>query len=173
MAPLAGAIPVPIAINTDMPGRARERRQEETMRIEKLYPMTSARLMVIDVAATLQAAALTLSNPGIGLVVVSERHGKAAGVLSKSDLIRHLADREANASVEALMSRNIISCSPADELQATWQVMVENRIQNMPVLGADAKPLGVLDIRDALKVLFEQEQLQEHMLANYVAGIGY
>ncbi|MCJ9670896.1 MULTISPECIES: CBS domain-containing protein [unclassified Neorhizobium] len=143
------------------------------MRIEKLYPMTSARLMVIDVAATLQAAALTFSNPGIGLVVVSERHGKAAGVLSKSDLIRHLADREANASVEALMSRNIISCSPADELQATWQVMVENRIQNMPVLGADAKPLGVLDIRDALKVLFEQEQLQEHMLANYVAGIGY
>ncbi|MBP1843447.1 CBS domain-containing protein [Rhizobium petrolearium] len=143
------------------------------MRIEKLYPMTSARLMVIDVAATLQVAALTLSNPGIGLVVVSEENGKAAGVLSKSDLIRHLTDREAKASVEALMSRNVISCSPADELQAAWQVMVENRIQNMPVLSADAKPLGVLDIRDALKVLFEQEQLQEHMLANYIAGISY
>ncbi|MCC2610936.1 CBS domain-containing protein [Neorhizobium sp. Rsf11] len=143
------------------------------MRIEKLYPMTSTRLMVIDVAATLQVAALTLSNPGIGLVVVSEENGKAAGVLSKSDLIRHLTDREAKASVEALMSRNVISCSPADELQAAWQVMVENRIQNMPVLSADAKPLGVLDIRDALKVLFEQEQLQEHMLANYIAGIGY
>ncbi|KGE01314.1 CBS domain-containing protein [Rhizobium sp. YS-1r] len=143
------------------------------MRIEKLYPMTSTRLMVIDVAATLQVAALTLSNPGIGLVVVSEENGKAAGVLSKSDLIRHLTDREAKASVEALMSRNVISCSPADELQVAWQVMVENRIQNMPVLSADAKPLGVLDIRDALKVLFEQEQLQEHMLANYIAGIGY
>jgi hypothetical protein len=52
--------------------------------------------------------------------------------------------------------------------------MMENRIQNMPVLGNDAKPLGVLDIRDALRVLlFEQEQLQEHMLANYIAGIGY
>ena len=143
------------------------------MRIEKLYPMTSARLMVIDVAATLQVAALTLSNPGIGLVVVSEKNGKAAGVLSKSDLIRHLTDREPMASIEALMSRNIISCSPADDLQAAWLVMVENRIQNMPILGADAEPLGVLDIRDALKVLFEQEQLQEHMLANYIAGIGY
>jgi CBS domain-containing protein len=44
--------------------------------------------MLIDVAATLQAAALTLSNPGIGLAVVSEEGGKAAGVLSKSDLIR-------------------------------------------------------------------------------------
>lgn len=50
---------------------------------------------------------------------------------------------------------------------------MDNRVQNMPVLDADARPLGVLDIRDALKVLFEQEQLQEHMLANYIAGIGY
>jgi CBS domain-containing protein len=156
-----------------MPGCASERRQEESMRIEKLYPMTSARLMVIDVAATLQAAALTLSNPGIGLAVVSEESGKAAGVLSKSDLVRHLIDREPKATVKALMSRNIISCNPEDDLQAAWQVMVDNRIQNMPVLGPDAKPLGVLDIRDALKVLFEQEQLQEHMLANYIAGIGY
>ncbi|KQU08062.1 CBS domain-containing protein [Rhizobium sp. Leaf453] len=143
------------------------------MRIEKLYPMTSARLMVINVATTPQSAARTLSNPGIGLAVVSETSGKAAGVLSKSDLIRHLTDLEQNASIEKLMSRNIIFCSPSDELQAAWQVMVEHRIQNMPVLGADAKPLGVLDIRDALKVLFEQEQLQEHMLANYIAGIGY
>jgi CBS domain-containing protein len=171
MAPIAGAMPVPT--NTDIPGSASECRQEEPMRIEKLYPMTSARLMVIDLAATLQTAALTLSNPQIGLAVVSEEGGKAAGVLSKSDLIRHLTDREPNTSIETLMSRNIISCSPVDELQAAWQVMVESRIQNMPVLGADAKPLGVLDIRDALKVLFEQEQLQEHMLANYIAGIGY
>ena len=143
------------------------------MRFEKLYPMTSARLMVIDIAATLRVAAQTLSNPGIGLAVVREQGGKAAGVLSKSDLIRHLMDGEQGASVEALMSRNIISCSPADELQTAWQVMVDNRVQNMPVLDADARPLGVLDMRDALKVLFEQEQLQEHMLANYIAGIGY
>jgi len=143
------------------------------MRIEKLYPMTSARLMLIDIGATLQAAAATLSSPGIGLAVVSAEGGRAAGVLSKSDLVRHLTDREQSATVETLMSRNIISCSPADDLQAAWQVMVENRLQNMPILGSDAKPLGVLDIRDALKVLFEQEQLQEHMLANYIAGIGY
>lgn len=47
------------------------------------------------------------------------------------------------------------------------------RLQNMPVLGTDSKSLGVLDIRDALKVLFEQEEYQEQMLFNYVAGVGY
>ncbi|MBB5576835.1 MULTISPECIES: CBS domain-containing protein [Rhizobium] len=143
------------------------------MRIERLYTMTSARLMVIDINATLQAAALSLSNPGIGLAVVSGENGKATGVLSKSDLIRHLTDREPEASVVTLMSRNIVSCDPNDELLAVWQIMVVQRLQNMPVLGTDSKPLGVLDIRDAMKVLFEQEQLQEHMLADYIAGTGY
>jgi len=144
------------------------------MRIEQLYSMISARLMVIDVNATLQAAALALANPGIGLAVVSAENGKATGVLSKTDLIRHLTRREpAEASVVTLMSRNIISCDPKDELCAAWQVMVAQRLKNMPVLGPDSKPLGVLDIRDAMKVLFEQEQLQEHMLADYIAGVGY
>jgi hypothetical protein len=31
----------------------------------------------------------------------------------------------------------------------------------------------VLDIRDAMKALFEQEENQERLLANYIAGIGY
>ncbi|MFA1626455.1 cyclic nucleotide-binding/CBS domain-containing protein [Rhizobium mongolense] len=144
------------------------------MRIERLYPMTVARLKVIDFNATLQAAALSLSSPGIGLAVVSGENGKATGVLSKSDLVRHLTYREpAEVSVETLMSRNIISCDPNEELHAAWEIMVARRLQNMPVLGAGSKPLGVLDIRDVMKVLFEQEQLQEHMLANYIAGIGY
>jgi CBS domain-containing protein len=161
-------------MNHHRPGLARGRFREGVMRIERLHPMTSARLIVIDVNATLQTAALTLSNPGIGLAVVSGEDGKAAGVLSKSDLIRHLTDRQpARIPVQALMSRNIISCDPADELRAAWQTMVDRRLQNMPVLGADLKPLGVLDIRDAMKVLYEQEQLQEHMLADYIAGIGY
>jgi hypothetical protein len=46
-------------------------------------------------------------------------------------------------------------------------------LQNMPVLGTDARPLGVLDIRDALKALYEQEEYQERLLSNYVGGVGY
>ena len=51
--------------------------------------------------------------------------------------------------------------------------MGAQNLQNMPVLSADSRPLGVLDIRDALKILFEQEEYQEHLLFNYVAGVGY
>jgi hypothetical protein len=51
--------------------------------------------------------------------------------------------------------------------------MTAQSLQNMPVLSTASTPLDVLDVRDALKVLFEQEEYQEQLLINYVAGVGY
>jgi len=144
------------------------------MLIEALRPMISARLVVVAVDATLRTAASALSNPHIGILVVCDENKKAAGVVSKSDLVRHLSSVGAEeAPVAVLMSRNISSCRPEDDLYATWQKMAAQSLQNMPVLSTDASPLGVLDIRDALQVLFEQEEHQERLLINYIAGVGY
>jgi CBS domain-containing protein len=134
----------------------------------------SGRLVVIAVDETLRTAAFALSNPHIGLLVVCDENRKATGVVSKSDIVRHVANvGVAQVRVSTLMTRNIISCRPEDDVYATWQRMEAQSLQNMPVLGTDAKPLGILDIRDALKVLFEQEEYQERLLLNYVAGAGY
>ncbi len=144
------------------------------MLIDKLHALTSSRLAVIDVNATTQAAALSLSRPGIGLVVVCNAGGAAEGVLSKSDLVRHLASSTSSTpQVSTLMTRSIVSCGPQDDVYAVWQTMAARNLQNIPVVDALAKPLGILDIRDALQALFKQEEMQEQMLTNYVAGIGY
>ena len=83
------------------------------MRIDSLHSRTSARLVVIAVDATVRTAASALSNPHIGLLVVCDENRKATGVVSKSDLIRHLASAGvAEAPIGTLMSRSIISCRP-------------------------------------------------------------
>lgn len=144
------------------------------MLVATLEPMTSGRLAVIGADATARAAALALTRSDIGLLVVCTETGKAAGVLSKSDLVRHLA-HSAGAGVTAtmLMSRHVVSCGPNDDVHTVWQTMAARNLQNVPVLGDDGRPLGILDIRDAMKALFEQEEMQEQLLANYIAGIGY
>jgi CBS domain-containing protein len=148
--------------------------QESTTLVHHLHPITSARLMTADLYTALRSAALLFAEPGIGLLVICDGDGKAAGVLSKSDLVRHLATSKSNeASVTALMSTPIVSCGPDDGLHSVWQMMMERSLQNIPVLDAGAKPVGILDIRDALKALLEQEEIQEHMLTDYIAGIGY
>jgi predicted transcriptional regulator len=145
----------------------------EATRIDSLHAATSARLSVIGRDATLQAAAAALSQPGIGLIVVCSGPS-AAGVVTKSDLIRHLAaEGAADASVARLMRRSIIACAPDDELYDVWQTMTAQNLQNVPVLGVGRKPIGILDVRDAMQALLEQEQRQEHALIDYIAGIGY
>ena len=144
------------------------------MLIDKLHALTSPRLAVIDVNATVQAAALSLSRPGVGLVVVCNGNGGAEGVLSKSDLVRHLVSPASSVPpVSALMSTSIMSCTPQDDLHEVWQTMAANSLQNMPVVDVGVRPTGILDIRDAMKVLFEREEIQEQILSDYVAGVGY
>jgi CBS domain-containing protein len=144
------------------------------MRIDRLHGVTSPRLAVVDVDATLHAAAISLSKPGIGLAVVCHGDSCVVGVLSKADLVRHLASSgRLEASVAELMSRPVISCSPGDDLHEVWQMMTAQNLENMPVLDADLRPLGILNIRDAMKVLFEEEEFLEHALVNYISGVGY
>jgi len=145
-----------------------------TMRISNLRASTAARLAVIDHYASVRAAALALSRPGIGLAVACSASGRAEGVVSKSDLVRHLADPAPSAPpVAALMSRRIVFCRPGDDLHAVWQLMAARGLQNIPVFDADSRPVGILDVRDAMQALFDQEQTQERMLINYVGGFGY
>ncbi|KUM27274.1 hypothetical protein AU467_02495 [Mesorhizobium loti] len=61
------------------------------MLIDSLHPLTSSRLAVIDFNATVRAAALSLSRPGIG------PRRSVEGVLSKSDLVRHLTSPTSSA----------------------------------------------------------------------------
>jgi CBS domain containing-hemolysin-like protein len=65
------------------------------------------------------------------------------------------------------------TCRPQDDLHEVWQIMSAKGLQNMPVVDENEVPVGILNIRDTLKSLLEQEEMQEQMLFNYVAGIGY
>jgi CBS domain-containing protein len=143
------------------------------MRIDRLASAISARLVAVAPNDTIRTAAAALTTPDAGLLVVCDEAGRATGVLSKSDLVRHLAVApSAQTPLAPLVSRNVVHCAPGDDLHETWQKMTAWRIQNMPVLAPDRTPLGVLDIRDALEELLKQEQYLEHLLADYVSGVG-
>ena len=144
------------------------------MVVDRLGSATSARLIAIAADDTIQAAARAFLNPNIGLLVVCDGAGRAVGVLSKSDLVRHLAGAgPVTTPLAPAMSRDIVHCAPHDDLHTTWQSMAARRLQNMPVLDADSKPLGVLDIRDALQALLAAEEYQEQVLINYISGVDY
>jgi CBS domain-containing protein len=143
------------------------------MRVDQLNPAITSRLEVIHVDAEPREAAISLATRCVGLIVVCDGSGEATCVVSKSDLVRHLASGLVETTVAALMSRPIVSCSPGDDLHSVWETMAAQGLQNLPVLGSGGRPVGILEIRDAMKALFEQEEFQERPLTSYIAGIGY
>jgi len=121
-----------------------------------------------------QAAADAFANAQLGLIVVCGEGEVARGVVSKSDLVRHLARAgQVGEPITKVMTRRVIFASPTDDLHATWQVMVRRHLQNLPLVDALRRPVGTLDIRDALEAILKQEEQQEDQLVNYIAGNGY
>jgi CBS domain-containing protein len=144
------------------------------MFVDRLSQLTLSRLAVVGQDASVQDAALALSRPGIGLVVVCGPRGGLQGVLSKSDLVRHLGRSGVSSPpATALMSTSVVTCGPRENLHDVWQTMAARNLQNLPVIDEAARPLGILDIRDAMKALFDEEELKERLLLNYVTGVGY
>jgi CBS domain-containing protein len=149
-------------------------REDAEMIVADLSSATSPRLAAIATTATVKTAASALSTLDLGMLVVCNEGGPVVGVVSKSDLVRHMArDGAALAGIAAVMTRDVVTCSMRDDLQVAWTRMVDRGVQNLPVLNDEARPVGVLDIRDALRALLEQEGQEERQLINYVAGIGY
>ena len=123
---------------------------------------------------TVLTVADMLTNSRLGLVIICGPDERASGVVSKSDLVRHLARAgHANLPVTEVMTRKVVTTSPAANLHETWQYMVRQGLQNLPVVESDGKPLGTLDIRDALSAILKHEEQQEEELISYIAGNGY
>ena len=112
--------------------------------------------------ATLEAAAIVLSDRKIGLVVVLERDGRLVGVLSERDIVRALAELGSNAvsmRVEDFMTRKVVVCRLLDYPDSVVNSMKQRHIRHMPVID-EGKLVGLVSIGDCLKHLLEHDQLE-------------
>ncbi len=143
--------------------------------VEQLLPAARERLVTIaDDASLLEAARLL--RAGTDLVVVCGLGGAVVGVITKTDIVARLSECQGAACTTAaslLMSADVLLCAPRDLLQDVWSKMKARGLKNVPVAGADGRPIGVLNARDALGVLLQEVKDEESLLRDYVMGVGY
>ena len=146
------------------------------MFVEGMLPTARKRLVTIGVDAPLIDAAKLLRELRTDVVVVCSWDELLVGVFTKTDLVRQM--RECLASgcatvASTVMTRTVILCHPNDLVHDIWSIMKERGLKNIPVVGQDSRPIGVLNARDALEVLLEDAEYEERLLRDYVMGIGY
>lgn len=128
------------------------------MNVEDLLHYSPLRLITTGPHNSISEAAQRMAQFNIGLVVVMDDDDCIAGVLSERDIVKGFADTERaieDAVVGDLMTASVISVSPTDSLVDAVLVMNTHGIRHLLVVQAD-KPVGVLSIRDVLRVFASQ-----------------
>jgi CBS domain-containing protein len=129
---------------------------EEHMKVSSLLQRKDARIIAIQMEATTAIAARLLRAENVGAVIIKDTCATEGdvvlGILSERDILRAMVDRGIAAlkmPVSALMTRDVVSCGPGDELDLVAALMERHQIRYVPVIDGDAL-IGVVSIRDLL-----------------------
>lgn len=128
------------------------------MLVEDLLHYSPLRLISTAPDSLISDTVQRMAQYNIGLIVVIDDDDKIAGVLSERDIVKGLADTETDieeAIVADLMTTGVITVSPTDTLADAVIIMNTHGIRHLLVVQAN-KPVGVLSVRDALRVVAKQ-----------------
>lgn len=92
-----------------------------------------------------------LAEYGIGAVVVTTDGRVINGIISERDVVRNLS-RELEGTlripVEDLMTRNVSTCRPTDEIDAVMATMIAGRFRHMPVIDEHNALFAIVSLGD-------------------------
>jgi CBS domain-containing protein len=125
-----------------------------------------------DNVTTLLAA---LAEHNVGALVVTEGSAddlQVVGIVSERDIVRRLARDGAeilDRPVSEIMTTSVLTCTPADAVDAIAETMTDRRIRHMPVL-ADGKLAGLVSIGDVVRSRIRQLEHDRGQLEQYISS---
>jgi CBS domain-containing protein len=124
---------------------------------------------------TLETAAKLLHVHKIGAMPVCGEKLRLVGILSERDLVRAFATQGYDLRgtfVRDVMTHEVVSCDPDEDMQAAQDVMRRNRFRHLPVV-ANGQALGMLSIRDTLATRLQESELEINVLRDVVVAARY
>ena len=102
----------------------------------------------------------------IGAMIVSADGASIEGIISERDLAYGLAahgSKLPRVTVERLMTKVVVVCSPKDFIAEVMSVMTQRRIRHLPVKSGD-RLVGIISSGDVLKHRLGEMQLEANVL---------
>lgn len=143
------------------------------MRISEVIRRKGGAVITIAPEATVAHFLELLDEHRIGCVVVSADAGKSlVGIISERDVVRELhrqGTEVLEATVAEIMTSEVTTCVPEDELEDLARVMTEKRIRHLPVI-VDGHLEAIVSIGDIVKNRIDELQAERDQLVDYVHG---
>ncbi|MEK6666918.1 MAG: CBS domain-containing protein [candidate division NC10 bacterium] len=142
------------------------------MNIASLLAKKSGAPVTIRPEQTVRDALVLLAKHNIGALVVVNAAGMPVGIVSERDIVREAARNEQvfGRAMSEIMTRDVITGVPEDDLASVANLMTEKRIRHLPVV-TGGKLIGIISMGDVVKAQRdtyqgEVETLETQILAD-------
>ncbi len=143
------------------------------MKIKEILRNKGHDVVTITETRSVLAAAQALVDHNIGGVLVTEGE-LLKGILTERDILRVTARSPGELDsilVGTVMTRELITAKPEDELAEVMDVMTQNKIRHLPILEGD-RLIGIISIGDLVNACLVVAEDENSQLRQYIQGAG-
>ena len=136
------------------------------MYVAEILRAKGAEVVTIVQTETIEAAAKVLREKKFGSLVVRDRSGKLAGIITERDIIRAVADKGTSGltyKVEDFMTREVRTCKTTASIKDLMELMALRRVRHVPVL-ENGELLGMVSSTDVVKYRLEERSVEVAVL---------
>jgi CBS domain-containing protein len=141
------------------------------MQVASILTVKGADVATITPESTIGDAVTALHHHRIGALVVSPDGRRVVGIVSERDIVRRMATDAGVMSVPVshVMTANVHTCTPEDEVEQLMVLMTGHRIRHVPVV-VDGQLSGIVSIGDVVKHRVTQLENENQVLYEYMTG---
>lgn len=141
------------------------------MNIKSILATKGVNIVTIRPEQSVREAIALLAKYNIGALVAVDDEHRPVGILSERDITRTLAKDENIFSkvVHELMTKDVITALPQDDLISVANTMTEKRIRHLPVVER-GRLVGIISIGDVVKAQRDQYKGEVDTLQTQILG---
>ena len=142
------------------------------MNVSEILKRKGSVVVTTKPSASVAALSKLLRERRIGAVVVSDDGVTIDGCVSERDVAYSLCIHKADLSsmpVSEIMTKDVITCSPDDDVAKVASAMHAHRIRHIPVVEGN-RACGMVSIRDLLNVRVDELQKEAALLRTIANG---
>lgn len=139
--------------------------------VKQLIDKKGNEIHAISPDATVFDAIKLMSERGVGALLVMQ-DGRLTGVISERDYTRKIILKGRSSSsttVQEIMTSNIITLTPDNNVDQCMALMNENQIRHLPIV-EDGRVIGVVTIMDVIKNILSEKEFIIEQMEQYIAG---
>ncbi|MDN2568020.1 CBS domain-containing protein [Aquibium sp. A9E412] len=141
------------------------------MTVRKILEEKGRDVVTLGPDRTLAEATRLLADKRIGALVITERDGGIAGILSERDIVRVIGEDGADAlsrPVSQVMTASVKICRESHTVNEVMEIMTRGRFRHLPV-EVDGRLAGLVSIGDVVKRRIEEAEREAESIRSYIA----